>query len=89
MPLVMSIPRPPPPKSGKIGIAPASHTPYNLSDLPLRDQPDSSSNAASRACRILGVSIVRQTLNPKMSFTWSIVDMSYERIGQLIRTTLF
>ena len=36
----------------------------------------------------LGASIMCQILCPKMSFTCSIVDMSDERTGQSMRTTL-
>ena len=55
----------------------------------LREQSCSSCNAASRAWRFLGASIMRPIRCPKIFSTGSIVDMSDERTGQTLCTTLF
>ena len=67
------------PVSRKLGFALASHALNNSGNLVPRD---SSCNAALRAWRFLGASIMRRALCLKIFFTCSIVDMSDERTGQ-------
>ena len=50
---------------------------------------NSSGNAASRALRFLGASIMRRTICSRMSYACSMGAMHDERAGESMRTALF
>ena len=71
--------------SGKLGLLLASHNLNNSGDLVSRAQ------LLKRPIKslIFVASIMRRILCPKMSYTYSTVDMSDERGGQSMHTSLF
>ena len=77
------------PISGKLGLAPVSHT-LNTGVLVLRDQHqfNISCNTALRGWGFLDVIIMRWTLYPECHRHVNIVDMSDERTDQSMRITL-
>ena len=74
------------PISDKLGPLLVSHSLKNSGDLVSRDQ------FLLRPIKRLGflvASFSRRTLCPKMSYTWSTVDMSDERSGQSKHLTVY